>query len=280
MTVRLFYVDESYDPSKFCLSAIGIRHTEWRECFSRVREYRKQLKEDHGIFLRKEIHAHEFVSGRGRISDRIVGKHERSRIYGGLLRLVAQLPNVMLINVCLDIAGRKDPQLDAWDRLMNRIERSMRDMEERELPLRRELSAGLPDAIDEDVRSKLDVRLNHYRPRAMVFADEGRETEITKVLRKMSVFNPIPSRHGVWDDGTKARNIPLERIIEDPVFKKSHQSYFIQLADAVAYALLKREVAPTPHVKRYGIDGMFDSSVAGICFRRASRHDPLGIVRK
>jgi hypothetical protein len=47
------------------------------------------------------------------------------------------------------------------------------------------------------------------------------------------------------------------------VFKKSHQSYFIQFADAVAFSLLKREVVPTPHVKRYEIDRMFEKMPSG-----------------
>lgn len=125
MSVRCFYVDESYDQNKFCLSAIAIRHNQWRECFSRVQQHRKLLKQDHGIFIRKEIHAHELVGGRGRISDRIVNKHTRSRIFHGLLRVIAELPDVMVFNVCLDVKGRRDPQLDAWDRLLNRIERTM-----------------------------------------------------------------------------------------------------------------------------------------------------------
>jgi Protein of unknown function (DUF3800) len=184
------------------------------------------------------------------------------------------------INICLDVPGRKNVQLDAWDRLMNRIERSMVAFEERELPLRRTLVSALPETIPDETRQMIELRLNHYRSRAMIFADEGREAEITKALRKMSVFNPIPSRMGDWGDGTKSKNIPVERVIEDPVFKKSHQSYFIQLADAVAFALLKREVEPTPLVRRYGTDKMFDNGVAGVCFKAASPKDPLGIVRK
>jgi hypothetical protein len=138
VSVRFFFVDESFDANKFCLSAIAIRHTtEWRECFDRVRQHRKFLKQDHGIFLRKEIHAQELVSGRGRIADRVIGKHARSRVFDGLLRLVAQLPSVFVINVCLDVKGRKNVQMDAWDRLMNRIERTLVGFEETELPLRR-----------------------------------------------------------------------------------------------------------------------------------------------
>jgi hypothetical protein len=280
VTVRLFYIDESFDADKFCLSAVAIRHTEWRDCFSRVRQHRSILKQDFGIFMRKELHSRELVNGRGRISDHIIGKHDRSRIFEGLLRVVAQLPNVMVINICLDTKGGKDVQLDAWDRLMNRIERTMLEFEERELPLRRELvvqaAAGLPQAK----RSQLESRLNHYRPVALIFADQGREHEITRALRKMSVYNPIPSMVGDWGGGVKTKNIPVQRVIEDPVFKKSHQSYFIQLADAVACALLKREVPATANIKHYGIDRLFEKCLAGVCFLPASKSDPLGIVRK
>jgi hypothetical protein len=280
MSVRFFYVDESFDADKFCLSAIGIRHVDWRACFERVRQHRTLLKQDHGIFLRKEIHSQEFVSGRGRIADRIIGKHERTRIFEGLLRLVAQLPKVMVINICLEKKGRRNVQLDAWDRLMNRIERTMLSLEERELPLRRDLAAQIGPEVPEGARQKIEERLGQYRPVALIFADEGRELEITKALRKMSVFNPIPSMVGDWGGGAKAKNIPIQRVVEDPVFKKSHQSYFIQLADAVAFSLLKREVVPTPHVKRYEIDRMFEKCLRGVCYRPASRFDPLGIVRK
>ena len=114
----------------------------------------------------------------------------------------------------------------------------------------------------------------------MIFADKGRELEITRAVRKMAIFNPIPSAVGTWDDGEAVRNIPVERLIEDPVFKDSHQSYFIQLADCVAFALLKREVPPTHHVRKYGIDRLFDKNVTGVCFKQASRDDPFGIVRR
>lgn len=280
MSVRLFYIDESYDATKFCLSAIGIRHSVWRDCFNRVKQHRTVLKQDYGIFLRKEIHAQEFVAGRGRISSAIITKYDRSRIYSGLLRLVASLPDVMVINVCLDVAGRANPQLDAWDRLLNRIERTLSEFERRELPLRKDLLAKLPSEFPEASRQQMEFRLTSYRARALIFADQGREAEITKAFRKMNVFNPIPSRFGGWGAVGKTKSIPVERVIEDPSFKQSHQSYFIQLADCVAFSLLKREVAPTSLIKKYGINKMFDKELSGVCFRQASPKDPLGIVRK
>ena len=72
----------------------------------------------------------------------------------------------------------------------------------------------------------------------------------------------------------------LERIIEDPVFKKSHHSFLIQLADCVAFALLKREIPPTPNIQKYRINEAFSEQLASVCFKAASAKDPLGIVRR
>jgi len=64
----------------------------------------------------------------------------------------------------------------------------------------------------------------------------------------------------------------------DPLFKASHHSYFLQFADVVAFSLLKKEVAPSPNVARYGLDKMFDLLKPVLCLK-ASSGDPFGIVR-
>jgi Protein of unknown function (DUF3800) len=278
MPVRFFYVDESYDKQKYCLSAIMIRHSDWKECFDMVREHRVNLKKDHGVYLRKEIHARDLVAGRGKISDRVIGKWQRSRIFQGLLTLVASLPGVRIFNVCLNVADHADPQMVAWDRIVNRIERTMLEAERIELPLRRALTTAVEEKLSAVDAERIDQRLNIYRSRAVIFADEGREFEITKALRKMHVFNPIPSQFGGWPTGP-TKNITTERIIEDPIFKASERAYLIQMADCVAFALLKSEVSPTPTIARYGVDKMFDGTLRGICFKPASPRDPCGIVR-
>lgn len=258
---------------------LAVRHSEWRESFNLVREHRKQLKRDYGIFLRKEIHATDFVAGRGRISEREIGKWQRSRLFLGLLQLVARLPKVLCFNVCLDVSQHADPEMTAWDRIINRIERTMLEFENRELPLRRLLVTQASTAISQDHADKLRERLNSYRARAIITADEGRELDIRRAFRKMSVFNPIPSQFGAWGTGHSTRNIATERLIEDPIFKPSDQSYFIQLADCMAFALLKRETPPTTNIMKYGIHEMFEEAISGICFKPASPRDPLGIVR-
>jgi len=279
MPVRFFYVDESYDDLKYCLSAIAIRHSDWKECFDIVREHRINLKKDYGIYLRKEIHARDLISGRGRISLNPITKWQRSRIFQGLLNLIATLPNVMVFNVCLSTADHTDPQMTAWDRLINRVERTMLELERIELPVRRGLYDRATTQMGSRDGDEIDRRLNIYRSRAVILADEGREIEITRALRKMHVFNPIPSRLGGWESGQYTKNITTDRIIEDPVFKDSARSYLTQLADCAAFALLKREVPPTPLIQKYGIDNMFDNTLRGVCYKKAAINEPLGIVR-
>lgn len=274
----LFYVDESYDAQKFCLSAIMLRHDKWRDAFEMVKAHRAKLKQTDGIYVRKEIHAREFIKGRGHVAPDIVTKHRRSQIFQGWLQLAASLPSVAIFNCCLASAEHPDPQMVAWDRLVNRICRTMQTFEDdfsgTHLKVIEENTKCEPDAL-----AAIGARL---RPdcRAMIVADEGHENEITKAVRRMQVFNPIPSKFGSWGSAGYTKNIPAHRLLEDPVFKSSAQSYFLQLVDAVAFALLKREVAATPVVARYGYDKMFDQTIAPVCFRPASKGDPLGIVRK
>ncbi len=73
---------------------------------------------------------------------------------------------------------------------------------------------------------------------AILICDEGRDKNYRNVVRSLA-------------DAGK-----VERIVEDPFFKSSEHSYFIQLADFCGYALLRRE-APTPIIQRYGSDQAF-----------------------
>jgi hypothetical protein len=156
------------------------------------------------MFATKELHAWEFVSGRGRLGPRIVPKGRRIAIYRQKLRLIAQMDALRCFCACFP----KTHKLRAFERLVNRINRTMAS----------------------------------WDSHAILFCDEGSEGPYTKLLRRMRRYNPIPSRFGRWGaGGTTTRNIPTERIVEDPVFKRSERSYLIQAADFVAYALLRRE---------------------------------------
>jgi hypothetical protein len=280
MGVRYFYIDESWDDDKFVLTAISFRHVDWHDCLKRAQQHRIRLRDDFGMFRSKEIHARDLVGGRGNIAKKIIGKRDRSVIFRGIMELIATMPNIMLFNVCLPQHGKKETESKAWDRMINRIERTTLEYENIEIVARKNLLAELPFAFPAESQARIEERLLRDRPRAMIFADQGSEIEITRICRKMAVFNPVPSKFGIWSEGALSRNIRVQRIVEDPTFRNSQRSLLIQLADCAAFALLKREVNPTPNIEKYGIYKLFDQYLAGVCYKPACPSDPCGIVRK
>ena len=220
-----------------------------------VRDCRRDLRKRYGLYIKQEIHARDLLAGRGQIGSRRISDTERAEIFRALLCTTAKLPHAWVFNVCLDVPNHIDVQIEAWERLLNRIERTMLEAD------RRWISA-----------------LRLYRPRAMIFSDEGKEDQITKAFRKMHVFNPIPSSFGSWG-ASPTKNIPLEHIVEEPIFKKSHQSFLVQMADCVAFALLKKETPLPAKTAKNGVPSFFEKCLSSVCFKAASRNDPLGIVR-
>jgi len=240
--MHLIYIDDSYDQDTklTTFSALSVPETEWARTFGAIQTWRRELRDSDGIYVTKELHAWKFVSGRGNVGPRIITKHRRSQIFNSGLTLLSSIDGLRLFN-----AAHRG-QSWAFERLVNRINRTM----------------------------------IAWNSNALLICDEGKEAEYTRLVRKMSVHNPIPSQYGVWlDTGKSYRNIPIERVLEDPFFKQSDKSYFIQMADWCAYALLQRERdPPIASRKKYGLHKSFDL-LAPICVRVANRRDPLGIIR-
>jgi hypothetical protein len=238
--MHLVYIDDSRD-EKFCVfSALAIAGDLWQSAFSGLREFRRNIRKSDGIYVYKELHAWEFVSGRGKISDKVVTKYRRNELFREKLKIIASLDGVRLLNA---VFPAKQEVL-AFERLLNRINKNMQ------------------------------VSDSH----AILICDEGNESTFTRLARKMHIYNPIVSRYGLWSDtGGKTKNIPIDRIIEDPFFKKSDQSYFIQCVDFCAYALLRRE-NQLASKNKYGLHQAF-GELQPILVREASKYDPEGIIR-
>jgi hypothetical protein len=235
----LVYIDDSGDERVRCFSALVVHETKWREVQQQIRQHRRDMKRTDGILITKELHATEFVSGRGRLGPNAVHKGRRCELFNQTLTMIAALPKIKIFNA---IAPRAS-ETQLFERLINRIHRTM-------------------DA---------------WNNRAMIVHDEGKD--FTPLLRRMGVYNPVQSRYGAWENGQPTKNIPTERIIEDIVFRKSHKSDLIQMADFCAYALLRSEY-PIPSKTKYGLDKSFDA-ISDVCLIEAYRSDPrkLGIIR-
>jgi hypothetical protein len=237
--VHFIYMDDSGDEHVRAYSALAIADEDWKETFSQIKGYRRALKKQYGIFVTEEFHATDFVSGRGRISDQIVPKGVRCRIFRETLRTIAQFRGVRLFNAI----GPKPTDSLIFERLMNRI----------------------------------NINMGKSGSNAVIVMDEGKD--YTSLVRRMCVYNPIRSMYGAWPDGNLYKNIPLDHILEDIVFRDSRKSIFIQLVDFCAYALFRSEY-PLASKQKYGLDQAFQE-LHGICIPQCFSGDPkkLGIIR-
>jgi hypothetical protein len=241
----LYYLDESYDPDVFVLTAIRIKSERWGEAFELTKQFRRILNAQYGLYISKELHATEFVRGSGRYGPKDISKFHRSQIFCEILRFITTIPEIEIMNVRIAVPGCPvDPHLRAFERLLNRIEKS----------------------------------LSEHGTEGLLILDEGKEGMLRRIARQMSAINYIPSQYGAWEDGKASKNITVKRLVEDPLFKASHSSYFLQLADAVAYSLLKQEVKPTSHVTKYQLNQLFPILKPVLCLK-ASPRDPQGVVR-
>lgn len=244
---EIAYIDESYDETTFAMSALIVDVRRWRVVFDAIKDHRRQLKAAYGIFTSNELHALEFVSGRGRISERMIPKGLRAQIFHETMDLVASLPVAV-------ISG-------AWP--MEGIEK-------------REIHARAFGRIAERLQRRAVTR-DGYIFRVV---DEGKDVELRRVARRSAIYNMVGSAFGAWEDGAPAKNIPNDRLIEDPIFRSSVMSYLLQLSDFIAYALLKSETPPTPLATRYRLDTAYER-LRPVIVKEASRKDRrgLGIVR-
>ena len=252
--MRLYYIDESEGPTRYVRSALGVGAERWNDLFEIIHRWRRELRETHGIPPDRELHACDLLAGRGLlarnggVSERLSPTQGAEVFRDGLRRIedaAARIGGIEIISVCLRKAEVKDYEQVSLDRLLNRINASVK-------------AAG-----------------RH----AFLIFDEGKERMITRAYRRLRIFNPVPSRYERWEEGERIRNIPVENVIGGPAFRSSDSDPLLQMADLVAHALLKQEEKPIPRVEDMGIHEAF-SILDKALNRRAARRDPQGIVRR
>ncbi len=164
---------------------------------------------------------------------------------------LASLPDVSIITVVVD-KSTKPPSYDAfemaWKVLMQRFENTIAY---RNFP-------GPQNADD----------------RGMIIADDTDVTKLRALLRKMRKFNNVPS---LPQHSTARRNLAIKNLVEDPVFRDSKDSLFIQAADLCAFLAYQAE-SPNAYIRKQGAQNLFAKLSPVLC-KVASKTDPLGVVR-
>lgn len=251
----LMYVDESGDcgigasPTRFfVLSGIVIHELRWRDYLDQLIDFRKRMKTKYALYLRDEIHAAQFINHPGELSR--IPRNDRLSIIRLFAEELATMADINIINIICD-KSTKSPDYDVftacWMVLIQRLENTIGSHNFRG-----------PFNADE---------------RGMILPDNTDVGKLTKIVRRMRRYNPIPNK-GIFGQGY--RNLLIKNIIEDPFFKDSRNSYFTQAADLSAY-LLYQYKSPNKYMKQKAGDKYFLRLEPVLC-KVASTRNEFGIV--
>lgn len=250
------YVDESGDsglvgsPTRyFTLSRLVIHELRWSEYLEKLIEFRKRMRNGFGLLMREEIHSAHLINRPGDLVR--IKRNDRLTIIRAFINEIAAFQDISIINVVVDKTGKPagyDVMEKAWEALIQRFSNTM---SHRNFP-------GPANADD----------------RGMIIPDNTDAKKIKTLLRRMRKFNPVPNQ-SVYGQGY--RNLTIGNLVEDPFFKDSRDSYLIQAADVVAFALYQ-SLSPSSYMKKKSGHKYF-SRLSGVLCRAASASDPEGIVR-
>lgn len=241
LNMYLIYIDESYDETHYAYSAMFINAFRWNEYFEHMLKWRREWFNQHNIPLDYELHATKFVGGRGEHPFNC-NKIFRASLFREAIGRIENMPDIRVLN---GITNDKKQHMLLFEYMLNRINRTL------------------------DASNAFGV----------LICDEGNENKLTSIVRKMKKENHIPGNEYQRAFGYNKQNIPLQRIIEDPLFKTSKSSYFIQLSDFLAFSLLRNE-KPLEGSTLEPVKSAFEQ-LDNVLVKEAFRKDPRnkGIVR-
>ncbi|MCS6918676.1 MAG: DUF3800 domain-containing protein [Fimbriimonadales bacterium] len=126
-------------------------------------------------------------------------------------------------------------------------------------------------AAYERLLTHINECLRKWESYAILVIDQGAEAEYLRLTRRIRTYNPSVQ------DTTLCADTRIERILEDPFFKDSQHSYWIQMTDFCGYALLRYE-RPLESKMKYGLHEAFPL-LEPIFVKEANPKDPYGIIR-
>lgn len=213
--MHIAYVDDSGNPGMpgsqtFCLGCVLVDSARWPDVFDEVIEFRRFLRDRFRLPVRAEVKANYLLQNKGPFRSLNLGESARFAIYRGFMRLQAKLElQIFAIVIRKDLLAEKslsvDPRHVAWQYLFQRLERFT----------------------------------SNGATQVMVMHDEGDGGLARKLLRKARRVGSAGTKFG-----TGSLKRPARLLLDDPVARRSHESYFIQLADLVAYAAFRRTCPP------------------------------------
>jgi len=254
------YYDESgddgypkYSSPLFVLSAIYLHYLNWKDVFENISEFRKQLKKDFNLPIKMEFHTKYFILNKNPYRKLQISDDDRLLIIELFCELISNL-EISIINV---VINKKNILSQDYNVLDNALKYSIQ---------------------------RIENDLNKIDPskKFMIITDQGRIGKMRMTARKIQRINFIPSKYNI-----KPYRKEIKSLIEDPLQKDSKESYFIQLADLIAfiiyiYSAYKLNVGKISNrmpknVNIKSIIGLMER-LKGSLNLNASRSDSYGVV--
>ena len=253
--MRLYYCMEALGLRHHVRTALGVDERVWNRLHRRVREWRRHLELQCGIPVGAELLPGALPAAAMTASHSCAcACHAEPPTNQGVnmvaqgLRVVedfaVETGGVQAINVCLDIDDVPAFRNVSLDRLYNRV----------------------------------NATAAHDGVYALAIFGQAPAEAVVRAYQRLRNFNPVPVGVGACGDGWQTRNLPIDRIIGGPVFRSPESDLMLQVAGMVAHSLLWREEpgVGTDSGESAGVFAVLDHALN----RRASRNDPLGVVRR
>lgn len=154
--MHLVYIDDSKDENACCFSAIIIPASRWQESLDHLIAFRRSIRDAHGVYMTVELHATDWIGGRGNVAPTTLLRSQRARIFEQALTHITALPDCSIMNAF----GPRSSDEMLFERLCSRLQVNM---------LRRD-------------------------SRAILISDEGKSYD--GLVRRMRRFNPIVGQFG------------------------------------------------------------------------------------
>ena len=257
----LAYFDESGDDGYpftsspiFVLTTIYMNNRSWHDNYLKVYNFRKALKTKYKLPIKQEFHTKNFIQD----------KYPYHGLYSASTRLE-------IIKEFFDIINTLDIKIINVAIIKEKITFTSYNV----------LENALKFAIQ---RIENDMKFSLLKKNFLIITDDGRVNKMTKISRSIQKINFIPSHFGA-----ASYREEIKYLIEDPLPKKSQNSYFIQFCDLISYIsnLYVQRKYCTPvkdwprrvlNVLSYGDEETLFTSIKGVLNLKASRSDPFGLV--
>jgi Protein of unknown function (DUF3800) len=214
------YIDESGntgDPSSggsltYTLGCVLIDADLWPTAFDEMLAFRRRLRSSFGLPMRAEVKANYLLRNSGDLRPVNLGPGARRVIFRAHMRMLELLPARAFAIV---VDKRQQPRASAdyfnlaWEGLLQRLERTS----------------------------------TKERATFAVFHDEGEDDAIRRWVRRSRRYLTSGSAYGTGSFTYAAR-----LLVDDPVPRRSTQSYLVQMADLVAYAAFRAVIPPGPAI--------------------------------